>query len=422
MGEAGTSAREPTGGDLEAVLRARLGHASFRPGQREIVEAVLSGRDTLAVLPTGGGKSLTYQFPALVTGACSLVVSPLVALMRDQVESARRVGIRAAGVDSTRPAEERVCVLDAVRAGRIEVLYASPEGLPRLARDLAGASPFGLFAVDEAHCIAHWGHDFRPDYLRLAEARGLLAPAVPLVAVTATATPRVRDEIVALLGMADPVVHVGSFFRPNLRLAAWRKDPVVDARDAIAALLRAHQGESAIVYRISRSGASSLAGWLRRHGVSATAYHAGLEPEERARVQDAFLDGRCRVIVATVAFGMGVDKADVRLVVHADLPGSLEAYAQEVGRAGRDGRDSDCVLLYSWSDVKRRESLVSDLPPERRRAAVTGVREVYRFATAASCRQRALCAHFGEVVARPCGACDACGVVSAGRLLRAGGW
>jgi ATP-dependent DNA helicase RecQ len=421
MGEtgryAGASAR-----DLEAVLRARLGHAAFRPGQREIVESVLSGRDTLAVLPTGGGKSLTYQFPALVTGRCSLVVSPLLALIRDQVESARRTGIRAAGVDSTRPQQERSAVLEELRAGRLEVVYASPEGLPRLARELSGATPFGLFAVDEAHCIAHWGHDFRPDYLRLADARGRLAPEAPVLAVTATATPRVCDEIVSSLGMEDPFMHVGTFFRPNLRLATWRKDNVGDARDAVAALLRAHAGESAIVYRMSRSGAASLAGWLRRHGVPAAAYPAGLEPEERARVQDAFIDGGCRVVVATVAFGMGVDKADVRLVVHADLPGSLEAYAQEVGRAGRDGVASDCVLLYSWADVKRRVALVADLPADRRRAAVSAIREVYRFAARPSCRQRALCAHFGEVVRRPCGACDTCGVVSAGRLLRAGGW
>jgi len=420
----GQSSAQAGGGarDLEAVLHARFGHDTFRSGQREIVMSVLAGRDTLAVLPTGGGKSLTYQFPALVTGRCSLVVSPLLALMRDQVESACRAGVRAAGVGSTRPPEERCGVLDEVRAGRIEVLYVSPEGLPRLARDLAGASPFGLFAVDEAHCISQWGHDFRPDYLRLREARSALAPAVPLMAVTATATPQVRQEIVSLLGMADPFVHVGTFFRPNLRLTTWRKDGVGDAREAVAALMRAHEGESAIVYRISRSGAASLAGWLRRRGVPAAAYHAGLEPEQRARVQDAFLDGRCGVVVATVAFGMGVDKADVRLFVHADLPGSLEAYAQEIGRVGRDGRDSDCVLLYSWSDVRRRESLVSDLPPDRRRLAVGAVRDVYRFAAGASCRQRALCAHFGERAPRPCGACDVCGTVSAGRLLRAGGW
>lgn len=421
MGESGTSIGAGAC-DLEAVLRARLGHGAFRPGQREIVEAVLAGRDTLAVLPTGGGKSLTYQFPALVTGRCSLVVSPLLALIRDQVESAERAGVRAAGVDSTIPAGERAAVLAELRAGRLEVLYASPEGLPRLARELGGSALFGLFAVDEAHCVAHWGHDFRPDYLRLAEAKRALAPTAPLIAVTATATIRVRDEIVASLGLSDPFVHVGTFFRRNLRLAAWRKDAATDAREAVAALLRAHEGRSAIVYRISRSGAASLAGWLRRRGVPAAAYHAGLDPEERARVQDAFIDGSCRVVVATVAFGMGVDKADVRLVVHAELPGSLEAYAQEVGRAGRDGLDSDCVLLYSWSDVQRREALVSDLPPDSRLAAVRAVREVYRFAAAGACRQRALCAHFGEKVRPPCGACDVCGAVHAGRLLRAGGW
>jgi ATP-dependent DNA helicase RecQ len=408
--------------DLESVLRARFGHAGFRHGQREIVQSVLAGRDTLAVLPTGGGKSLTYQFPAMVTGRCSLVISPLLALMRDQVESAQRAGVRAAGVDSTRPDGEREATLAELRAGRLEVLYVSPEGLPRLTRELAGASPFGLFAVDEAHCVAQWGHDFRPDYLRLAEARTAMAPGIPLLAVTATATLRVREEIVASLGMTDASVHIGTFFRRNLRLAAWRKDPSRDAREAVAALLRAHEGGSAIIYRISRSGAASLAGWLRRHGIPAEAYHAGLEPGERARVQDAFLDGRCRVVVATVAFGMGVDKPDVRLVIHADLPGSLEAYAQEIGRAGRDGLASDCVLLYSWFDVKRRQSLVAGLPPDRARAAIRAVREVYRFAAGGSCRQRALCAHFGEEVLPPCDACDACRAVSAGRLLRAGGW
>ncbi len=408
--------------DLEAVLRARLGHSGFRPGQRETVEAVLAGRDALAVLPTGGGKSLIYQMPALVSGRCSLVVSPLLALMRDQVESALRVGVRAAGVDSTRPADDRASVIADLRAGRVEVMYASPEGLPRLTRDLSGDRPFGLFAVDEAHCLAQWGHDFRPDYLCLAESRRALAPDAALLAVTATATLRVREEITAALGMVAPFVHIGTFFRPNLHLATWRKDSARDAREAVAALLRAHGDAPAIVYRISRSGAASLAGWLRRRGVPAAAYHAGLEPEERARVQDAFLDGRCRVVVATIAFGMGVDKADVRLVVHADLPGSLEAYAQEIGRAGRDGRDSDCVMLYSWSDVKRREALVSELPPDRALAAVRAVREVYRFAAGDECRQRSLCAHFGERIRPPCGACDVCRAVSVGRLLRAGGW
>jgi len=407
---------------LEAVLLRRFGHASFRPGQREIAEAVLAGNDALAVLPTGGGKSLTYQFPAAASGRCSLVVSPLVALMRDQVGAAKRRGLRAEVVDSTLGDAARAEVLARVLTGGVEVLYAAPEGLERLRRDLGGATPFGLFAVDEAHCISQWGHDYRPEYRRLAEARAVLAPDAPLLAVTATATRRVETDILESLGMREPFIQRGTFFRPNLRLAALRKDGASDGRDLLAALLRAHEGEPAIVYRISRAGAASLAGWLRRRGVAARAYHAGLDTEERADVQDAFLQDRCRVVVATIAFGMGVDKPDVRLVVHADLPGSLEAYAQEVGRAGRDGLDSDCVLLYSWGDVRRRDSLTAGLPPERRAVVRADLRETFRFAASGGCRHRSLCAHFGEVVKTPCGSCDACGAISAQRLLREGGW
>jgi ATP-dependent DNA helicase RecQ len=409
-------------GDLEGVLAARFGHTGFRPGQREVIEAVLSGRDTVAILPTGGGKSLTFQVPPLVTGRCALVVSPLIALMRDQVASARSRGVRADSVDSGASDEQRASVLAGVRDGSVEVLYVSPEGLPRLVRDLAGSTPFGLFAVDEAHCVSQWGHDFRPDYRELAAARVLIAPHAPMLAVTATATARVEEDLVECLGMADPFVFRGTFFRSNLRLCAWRKDGATDAREAVAALLRAHEGEAAIVYRTSRAGTSSLAAWLRRGGVPALSYHAGLEPERRSAVQDAFLEGRCRVVVATVAFGMGVDKADVRLVVHADIPGSMEAYAQEIGRAGRDGLDSDCVLLYSWSDVKRRSALIRGLPPDRHEVVREALRSTYRFAASSGCRQRALCAHFGESVPVPCGACDACRAISAARLLRDGGW
>jgi ATP-dependent DNA helicase RecQ len=407
---------------LERVLAERIGHSGFRPGQREVIEAVLAGRDALAILPTGGGKSLTYQVPPLVSGKCSLVVSPLVALMRDQVAAARAKGVRAEALDSGVAAERRAQVLEDVRASRVEVLYASPEGLPRLTRELGRTAPIGLFAVDEAHCVSQWGHDYRPEYRSLAAAREAVAPGAPMLAVTATATSRVEADLIVCLGLTDPVVYRGRFFRPNLRLAAWRKDDATDAREAVAALLRAHDGEAAIVYRTSRSGAASLAGWLSRHGTPAMPYHAGLDAQERGAVQDAFLDGGCRVVVATVAFGMGVDKADVRLVVHADLPGSMEAYAQEIGRAGRDGGESDCVLLYSWSDVRRRAALLDGLTPERLAVVRAGLRRTYRFAVSGGCRQRALCAHFGEAVEPPCGACDACGAVSAQRLLRAGGW
>jgi ATP-dependent DNA helicase RecQ len=292
---------------LDRVLRERFGHDAFRPGQREIVQAILAGRDAIAVLPTGGGKSVTYQLPAIVRGKCAPVVSPLVALMRDQVTAACRHGLYAAAIDATVPASERASTLGALREGRLELLYAAPEGLERLASELAGSRPFGLFAVDEAHCISQWGHDFRPQYRALGVARERLAPGVPLLAVTATATRRVQDDIVASLELLDPYVYRGSFFRPNLHLSALRKDGTRDARTAVAALLRAHEGHTAIVYCISRAGAASLASWLRRQEVTALAYHAGLDADRRAVVQDAFLSGQCRVVVATVAFGMGVD-------------------------------------------------------------------------------------------------------------------
>lgn len=404
------------------MLRARFGHDRFRPGQHEVIGAVLGGRDALAILPTGGGKSVTYQLPAAVTGRCSLIVCPLIALMHDQVEQATRRGLRAAYIDSGLDAAGRSRVLADALSGSMELLYAAPEGLPRLAGDIGRSDAFGLFAVDEAHCISQWGHDFRPDYRMLADARERLAPTSPLLAVTATATARVARDITESLGLRDPFVFRGSFFRPNLRLSALRKDRVGDARHMVAALIRARTDGSVIVYRLSRSGSASLAGWLRRQGVPALAYHAGLDAGHRAFVQDEFLAGRCRVVVATIAFGMGVDKPDVRLVVHADLPDSLESYAQEVGRAGRDGLPSDCVLLYAWSDVRRREALAARAVPERRAALRAAVREMYRFAAGSSCRQRALCAHFGESVKAPCGACDVCGALSAGRLLAAGGW
>ena len=422
MGDVGFGGTAATDEVVERVLRERFGHAGFRPGQREVVSSVLAGRDALAVLPTGGGKSVIYQLPAAVSGRCSLVVSPLVALMHDQVSQALRRGLRAAAVDSTLESGQRARLLSDVRAGRLELLYAAPEALARLGTDLGDVGAFGLFAVDEAHCISQWGSDFRPDYRMLAGARARLAPAAPLLAVTATATSRVEHDIVGSLGLRDPFVFRGSFFRPNLRLCALRKDGSRDGRELVAALLRGRADGSAIVYRLSRAGATSLAVWLRRRGVAADAYHAGLDAAQRAHVQEEFLAGRCRVVVATIAFGMGVDKPDVRLVVHADLPDSLESYAQEVGRAGRDGLPSECVLLYSWDDVRRRERLARDAEPERRDHLRAAVREVYRFAAGGGCRQSALCAHFGEVVATPCGACDACGATSAGRLLARGGW
>ncbi|MDO8915738.1 MAG: RecQ family ATP-dependent DNA helicase [Coriobacteriia bacterium] len=398
----------------EAVLRAVWGHASFRPGQREVVGEVLSRRDCLAVMPTGAGKSVTFQLPARVAAMCVLVISPLLALMRDQVAGASARGLRATWVDSTLSRSERDTRLEGVRGGAWELVYVSPEGLPGVVGDVRGH--IGLIAVDEAHCISEWGHDFRPAYREIGRARELLGD-VPILAVTATATARVAADIVRSLALKDPYVWRGSFFRPNLCLAARAKDRLTDARRTVLQAVDAHDGASGIVYCLSRRDAGALATYLRAHGRTAAPYHAGMDPGVREQVQAAFSSGEVATVVATVAFGMGIDKADVRYVVHADLPGSVEAYAQEIGRAGRDGRSSDCLLLYSWSDVRRRLAMTSGLAGERRVDVRGRLLDLYRFARGETCRHRCLCAHFGED-SGPCrGACDACGGRSAEQML-----
>jgi ATP-dependent DNA helicase RecQ len=389
-----------------AVLGAAFGHDAFRPGQREVIDAVLAGRDALAIMPTGAGKSVTYQVPALCGMAPVLVVSPLVALMRDQVAGAVRRRIRATWVDSTLERRERRERLAAAAEGSVDLLYVSPEGLDGVLDSTVAR--FGLLAVDEAHCISEWGHDFRPAYRAIGGVRARLG-GVPVLAVTATATRRVADDIVASLGLREAFEWRGSFKRENLRLAVCEKDALTDARRRALAAVQAHEGSSGIVYCLSRRDAGALATYLRARGVSSAPYHAGMDPLERASIQAAFSSGEVAVVVATVAFGMGIDKADVRFVVHADLPGSIESYAQEVGRAGRDGAWSDCLLLFSWADVRRRAVLASTLPPERRRAVRARIGEVYRFASGSGCRHVRLCAHFDERVARCGNACDDCG-------------
>lgn len=398
----------------EAVLRAVWGHESFRPGQREVVTEVLAGRDCLAVMPTGAGKSVTFQLPARAAVMCVLVISPLIALMRDQVAGAVARGLRATWVDSTLPRIERDTRLESVRLGAWELVYVSPEGLPGVVDALRGH--VGLIAVDEAHCISEWGHDFRPAYREIGRARGLLGN-VPVIAVTATATSRVASDIVRSLGLRDPYVWRGSFFRPNLCLAAREKDRLTDTRRTVLRMVDAHGDASGIVYCLSRRDAGALATYLRAHGRTAAPYHAGMESGTREQVQAAFSSGEVATVVATVAFGMGIDKADVRYVAHADLPGSIEAYAQEIGRAGRDGKTSDCLLLFSWSDVRRRIAMMSGLTRERRTDVRERLLDVYRFARGEVCRHRSLCAHFGEEICRCSGACDACGGPSAAEML-----
>jgi len=401
---------------LEALGRY-WGFDGFRPLQGEAVDAALAGRDCLLVLPTGGGKSLCYQAPAACGRGLTLVVSPLIALMEDQVAAARQIGLRAAALHAhVREADRRQVREDAWR-GDLQLLYVSPERLvvselvPRLLRHLA------LIAIDEAHCVSHWGHDFRPEYRQL---RAVLdqAPEVPRMALTATATVEVQDDVCEQLGLRDPLRLIGHTDRPNL---VYRALPRHEMLSQVLGVIKRHPGEGGIVYAQTRKDVDHLTEALQRHDVSCAAYHAGLPAAERAAVQTGFLSERMDVVVATIAFGMGIDRSNVRFVVHANSPKSIESYQQEAGRAGRDGLPAECVLLFSAADaIKHRFLAAMDgpLPAERQRALDRQLREIGQFAVAPVCRHQLLTEHFGQAYPGPeaglrspglgCGACDVC--------------
>lgn len=388
------------------TLKRHWGFDAFLPGQREAIDTIMAGRDSLVIFPTGGGKSLTYQLPAVCRPGLAVVVSPLIALMVDQVEALRANGIAAATMNSASELADYVGTRRALREGRLDLLYVSPERL--LADDMVALlreTEVSFFAVDEAHCISHWGHDFRPGYRALTALRDLF-PGIPIHACTATATEAVRADIIETLGLVDPDVRVGGFDRPNLTYRVRRRTRLLDQ---VREVLARHEGEGGIIYCIRKAEVDDLCARLRALGVNAVPYHAGLSAEERQRNQEAFSRERADVVVATVAFGMGIDRSNVRYVLHAGMPKSAEHYLQEAGRAGRDGEPAECVLLFNGQDPVIWRSIMGEPRTETEHVAHRKLEEMYDFCRSLACRHRYFVTYFGDAYTREvCGACDAC--------------
>ena len=420
MPEMPAAAPAPTGAEPceapEDVLKRVFGYDTFREGQREVINAILSGRDVLGVMPTGAGKSICYQVPALALPGCALVISPLISLMKDQVAALKQAGVAAAFLNSSLTERQMDIALGNLAAGQYKLVYVAPERLltPRFL-SLCRALPISMVAVDEAHCISQWGQDFRPSYLDIPQFLEALPARPRLCAFTATATKRVRGDIQRLLGLREPFALVTGFDRPNLRFFVERP------RDRMEALFRAlasHEGESGIVYCATRKAVEKVCGELCLRGISATRYHAGLSDAERRKNQEDFSYDRALVMVATNAFGMGIDKADVRFVIHFNMPKDLESYYQEAGRAGRDGEAADCVLLFGKSDVATQRFLIDRMGEEgdldgealasARRAAWERLDQMTAYCQTDKCLRAYILRYFGEPAAENCGACGNC--------------
>ena len=405
-------APSPLPAELFAAMRRHWGFASLRPLQEQAIRAVLGGRDSLVVMPTGGGKSLCFQAPAVVRGGLTVVVSPLIALMKDQVDGLTRIGVPATRLDSTLSTAERAATFDGIRNGTTRLVFTSPERLvnTEIYRMLQNAGTHTV-AIDEAHCVSHWGHDFRPEYRQLARLREFF-PKAAVHAYTATATEQVRRDISQQLDLKNPDVLVGNFDRPNL---TFRVLPRLDLQAQVREVIDRHAGDAGIVYCLRRKDVDEMTEALKSAGYGAVPYHAGMENTARRESQEAFAAEDADIVVATVAFGMGIDRSNVRFVIHAAMPKTIEHYQQETGRAGRDGLPSECVLLHSGADFLTLKSIIeksaeeAQAAPEYVAASVRHLEEMGQYCRGALCRHKALVQHFGQTYNTPnCDACDIC--------------